>query len=262
MLDACAETPIWSKTDWIEDVKPSTATLISMVASLISQVVEGRSGYSDGALLGRLAVRCLLDDGYIAGTVLKPFTNNWMATFEKCLRNAAAAGDLGEYPTTPHLCAWLLHHIALGLMLHASSRNPIDYKVPKHTVIRETVRFALRGVGLKGRADQPSLQFEVHMRGREMMSRPNFLDLTVSEQTLRCLGQARFKFNSVPRSGVQCSPFETPRKEPVPSPSAALRINFVEGRLLRANGRKKTRKHVLSCVEGSEHRTRDSEVLP
>jgi len=149
MLDACAETPIWSKTDWIEDVKPSTATLISMVASLISQVVEGRSGYSDGALLGRLAVRCLLDDGYIAGTVLKPFTNNWMATFEKCLRNAAAAGDLGEYPTTPHLCAWLLHHIALGLMLHASSRNPIDYKVPKHTVIRETVRFALRGVGLK-----------------------------------------------------------------------------------------------------------------
>jgi len=26
-----------------------------------------------------------------------------------------------------------------------------------------------------------------------MMSRPNFLDLTVSEQTLRCLGQARFK---------------------------------------------------------------------
>ena len=149
MLDACAETPIWSKTDWIEDVKPSTATLISMVASLISQVVEGRSAYSDGALLGRLAVRCLLDDGYTAGTVLKPFTNNWMATFEKCLRNAAAAGDLGGYPTTPHLCAWLLHHIALGLMLHASSRNPIDYKVPKHTLIRETVRFALRGIGLK-----------------------------------------------------------------------------------------------------------------
>ena len=120
-----------------------------MVDSLISQVVDRRSVYFDGAVLGRLAVRCLLDDGHFAGTVLKPFTNNWMATFEKCLRNAAATGDLCEYPTTPHLCAWLLHHIALGLMLHASSRNPIDYKVPKHILIRETVRFALRGIGLK-----------------------------------------------------------------------------------------------------------------
>jgi AcrR family transcriptional regulator len=149
MLRACAETPIWSKSDCIEGVKPSTETLIGMVDSLISQVVEGRSVYFDGAVLGRLAVRCLLDDGDLGRTVLKPFTSKWMATFEKCLKNAAASGDLGEYPTTPHLCAWLLHHIALGLMLHASSRNPLDYKVPKHTVVRETVRFALRGIGLR-----------------------------------------------------------------------------------------------------------------
>jgi hypothetical protein len=72
-----------------------------------------------------------------------------MATFEKCLRNAAASGDLRQDPTTPHLCAWLLHHIALGLMLHVSARNPIDYKVPPDTLVRETVRFALRGIGLK-----------------------------------------------------------------------------------------------------------------
>ncbi|HEY7319213.1 MAG TPA: TetR/AcrR family transcriptional regulator [Candidatus Binatia bacterium] len=152
MLHACAETPIWSKTDCIEGVKPSTATLIVMVDSLISQVVEGRSVYFDGAVLGRLAVRCLLDEGDFGRTVLKPFTNNWMATFEKCLKNAAASGDLREYPTTPHLCAWLLHHIALGLMLHASPRKPVAYKVPKHTLVRETVCFALRGIGLR---DEP-----------------------------------------------------------------------------------------------------------
>jgi AcrR family transcriptional regulator len=149
MLHACAKTPIWSGTDCIEGVKPSTATLIVMVDSLISQVVEGRSVCSDVAVLGRLAVRCLLEDGHFAGTVLKPFTNNWMATFEKCLKNAAASGDLREYPTTPHLSAWLLHHIALGLILHASPRNPIAYKVPTHTLVRETVCFALRGIGLR-----------------------------------------------------------------------------------------------------------------
>jgi AcrR family transcriptional regulator len=146
MLQACAETPIWSKNDCIEGLKPSTATLIVMVDSLISQVVQGRSV---SAVIGRLAVRSLLEDGYFAGTVLKPFTNNWMATFEKCLTNAAVSGDLREYPTTPHLSAWLLHHIALGLILHVSPRNPTDYKVPKHTLVRETVRFALRGIGLR-----------------------------------------------------------------------------------------------------------------
>ena len=149
MLAACAETSIWSKTGWIEDVKPSTASLISMVGSLISQVVEGRSGYSDGAVLGRLAVRCLLEDGHFTGSVLKPFTKNWMATFEKCLKNAAASGDSRQYPTTPHLCAWLIHHIATGLMLHVSPTNPIDYKVPADALLRETVRFTLRGIGLK-----------------------------------------------------------------------------------------------------------------
>jgi AcrR family transcriptional regulator len=148
MLRACAETPIWSKGDCLAGLKPSTATLILMVDSLISQVVERRSVYLDGAVLGRLAVRCLLEDGHFKGTVFKPFTNDWLTTFEKCLKNAAASGELREYPTTPHLCSWLLHHIALGLMLHASARNPTDFKVPKHTLVRETVRFALRGIGL------------------------------------------------------------------------------------------------------------------
>src|SRR5262245_31755354 len=149
MLGACAETPIWSKIDCIEGVKPSTATLIAMIDSLISQVVEGEAVCSQGAVLGRLAIRCLLDDGHLAGEVLKPFTENWMATFEKCLTNAAASGDLRQDPTTPHLGPWLLHHIALGLMLHVSPSNPIDYKVPPDMLVRETVRFALRGIGLK-----------------------------------------------------------------------------------------------------------------
>jgi hypothetical protein len=88
--------------------------------------------------------------------------------FEKCLKNAAASGDLREYPTTPHLCAWLLHHIALGLILHACPRNPIDYKVPIHTLVRETVRFALRGIGL--RKPIKPLQFEFTCRVGDLLA--------------------------------------------------------------------------------------------
>jgi len=149
MLRACAETPIWSETDYIQALPPSTATLIVMVDSLISQVIERRSVYFDGAVLGRLAIRSLLDDGNFGRTVLRPFPNDWVATFEKCLKYAAASGDLRESPTSPQLAAWLLHHIAMGLMLHVAPTSPVGYNVPKQILIETVVRFALRGIGVK-----------------------------------------------------------------------------------------------------------------
>jgi AcrR family transcriptional regulator len=93
-LRVCAETPIWSKTDVMGGLKPSTAALIVMVDSLISQVVEGRSVYFDDAVLEGLAIRSLLDYGDFARAVVKPFTNNWIAAFEKCMKRAAGNGDL------------------------------------------------------------------------------------------------------------------------------------------------------------------------
>jgi TetR/AcrR family transcriptional regulator, transcriptional repressor of aconitase len=149
MLRACAEALVWSESDSIRSLKPSTATLIVMVDSLISQVVERQSLYFDDAVLGRLAIRSLLEDGAFARAILRPFTNNWVAAFEKCLERAAEAGGLRKVSTTPHVCAWLIHHIALGLMLHICPKTPIDYNVPKLTLIQEAVGFALRGIGLK-----------------------------------------------------------------------------------------------------------------
>jgi AcrR family transcriptional regulator len=146
---ACAEAPEWLISNHIRDLEPSTATLVVMIDSLISQVVEPRSVYFDGVVLGRLAIRSLIEDGDFARTMLRPFTNNWVDVFEKCFRSAAESGDLREFPTAPHVGAWLIFHIALGLMLQVSPKTPIDYNVPKHTLVQQAVRFALRGIGLK-----------------------------------------------------------------------------------------------------------------
>jgi AcrR family transcriptional regulator len=148
MLRACAEAQIWSDTESLKAVQPSTVVLITMVESLIRQVIEGRSLYFDDAV-GRLTIRSLLEDGGFARTILKPFMNTWIATFERCLKQAAATGDLAEFPRTPHVRAWLVHHVAFGLMLHVCSETPVDYDVPRPTLIQEAVRFALRGIGLK-----------------------------------------------------------------------------------------------------------------
>ena len=82
--------------------------------------------------------------------LLKLFTNNWGAVFEKSLKGAAASGDLRECPADPNLSAWFVYHIAFGLMLHFfPDTAAIDYNVPKHTLIHDAVCFALRGIGLK-----------------------------------------------------------------------------------------------------------------
>jgi hypothetical protein len=150
MLGASLETPGWLVSNHLEALKPSTATLITMVDSLVSHVLESRSVYVHDGVLGRLAVRSLLEDGASARALLEPFTTNWVAVFEKSLKEAAAAGDLREYPGNSDLCAWFAYHIAFGLMLHFfPDTAAIDYKVPKHTLIQEAVCFALRGIGLK-----------------------------------------------------------------------------------------------------------------
>jgi hypothetical protein len=84
-----------------------------MVHSLMSRVVESRSVYFDDAVLGRLAIRSLLEDGEFVSAILKPFTTRWVGIFQKCLKRAAANGDLREFPITPDLHAWFVHHIAL-----------------------------------------------------------------------------------------------------------------------------------------------------
>ena len=117
---------------------------------LMSQVIERQSVYFDDAVLSRLAVRSLLEDGEFVRSILKPFANDWLAVFEECLKAAAAIGDLCEFPTTPEVGAWFVHHMAFALMLYLCPKTPpIDYNVPKHTLIQQAVCFALRGVGLK-----------------------------------------------------------------------------------------------------------------
>src|SRR5215467_3633916 len=69
MLRACTERAVWSESDSFQRLTPSTATLVIMVNSLMVQVVEGRSAYFDDAVLGRLAIRSLLEDGDFARTI-------------------------------------------------------------------------------------------------------------------------------------------------------------------------------------------------
>jgi AcrR family transcriptional regulator len=150
MLGACAEAPVCIQWNRIRALEPSSATLVIMVHSLMSELVQASSAHVDNGVLGRLAVRSLLEDGEFVRASLKAFASAWVGTFEECLKAAGKFGDLREFPMSHDLRAWFVHHIAFALMLHLYPKvSAIDYKVPKETLIEQAVHFALRGVGLK-----------------------------------------------------------------------------------------------------------------
>ena len=53
MLAAYAEAPVWVKCHCIRALEPSASTLVIMVHSLMSQLVQGRSVHVDNGVLGR-----------------------------------------------------------------------------------------------------------------------------------------------------------------------------------------------------------------
>ena len=77
--------PVWVKCHHTRVLEPSASTVVIMVHSLMSQLVQGRSVHVDNGVLGHLAVRSLLEDGEFARASLKPFTSTWGRCFRRML---------------------------------------------------------------------------------------------------------------------------------------------------------------------------------
>jgi AcrR family transcriptional regulator len=153
MLDACVRGPAFMEFKRILSLEPSTPTLVLMVHFVVSRFVQGGAGDADEKVMDRLSVRSLLDDGAFVRLTHKKFAPAWIAKFEECLEAASKAGDLRETPLRRGLRAWLVHHVAFGLMLHLHPEQPVvDYRLSKQALVEQTVWFALLGAGMKERA--------------------------------------------------------------------------------------------------------------
>ena len=108
---------------------------------------------SDQAILNRLILRSLADDGEFARILLARVGREWIPKVRKCIVAAIAAGDAIEGIVQPRLSGWLTHHVAAMIMLHLlPTASVVDYGMSEDQLVEQTVWFTLRGMGLKEKA--------------------------------------------------------------------------------------------------------------
>ena len=138
-------------------LEPSTETLVRIVHAFYTSLLpeQGLDRSSDQAILARLMFRSLTEDGEFARSFLRRVGSRLIAKLEECILSASRSGDLDEGGdlVPPGPAAWFSHHLVVILMLNHLAQPPIvDYGATPSTVVEQAVRFALRGIGLKGEA--------------------------------------------------------------------------------------------------------------
>jgi AcrR family transcriptional regulator len=154
MQAACCTEEDLGIFERIKALEPSASTLVLMVHFLVSRIVGGcKVPNSDQAILNRLILRSLADDGEFARVLLGRVAREWIPKVEECIAAAIAAGDAVEGIVQPPLSGWLTHHVAAMIMLHLLPRQSVvDYAIPEDQLVEQAVWFSLRGMGLKEKA--------------------------------------------------------------------------------------------------------------
>lgn len=151
MQEACCTEEDLGLFARIKALEPSASTLVLLVHFLVSRIVGGcKVSDSDQAVLNRLILRSLADDGEFARVLLARVGREWIPKVRQCIVAAISAGDAIEGRVQPRLSGWLTHHVAAMIMLHLlPAASVVDYGMSEAQLVEQTVWFALRGMGLK-----------------------------------------------------------------------------------------------------------------
>lgn len=137
-------------TRLFDEATPSTATLVKGVAVLVQAVFAGIGAQQSHEDTKRLVTASLLGDGRLAKAFLDRHVKPWIGVFEKSLQAAQSAGDIEEGIRVGKAEIWFVHHLAHTLHLVSLPEGElVDYGMSRQTLIESTVRFLLRGLGLK-----------------------------------------------------------------------------------------------------------------
>lgn len=135
-------------------LEPSTSGLVLMAYMMVHHIVRGDvDDRLSGDTRHRLIANSLLADSEYARLVYETIFAQVFPKFGACLEAAEAAGDLAPMPVKFENRFWFGQHVAVMLALVSLSGRPaVPYRGSQDEVIRETVWFILRGLGLKDAA--------------------------------------------------------------------------------------------------------------
>ncbi|MDB6064120.1 MAG: transcriptional regulator [Pedosphaera sp.] len=138
----------------LNDLKPSTSTLVHLVYFLMRALVLGRpAGTISWDTRHRLMLKSLLEDGAYARSLYNNRFEHFCSRMEACLDAATAAGDVVKSPVSKRNRAYFAQNFGAWLaILHLPGNPPIDYKVSSEALLDQAVSFTLRGMGVTDKA--------------------------------------------------------------------------------------------------------------
>ncbi|MBE7213457.1 MAG: TetR/AcrR family transcriptional regulator [Gluconacetobacter diazotrophicus] len=134
----------------LDGASPSTETLVLGVAVLVQAVFPGIGSRQSHDDTKRLVTSSLLDDGRFATAFLRRHVQPWIELFALSLRAARQGGDVEDGVRASTAEVWFVHHLANTLHLVAlPGDGVVEYGLTRDELVTSTVRFLLRGLGLK-----------------------------------------------------------------------------------------------------------------
>jgi AcrR family transcriptional regulator len=135
----------------IEALPDDTATLVLAVYLVMRNIELNSLPGGPQHDVPRLTLRSLLTDGEFARVFINSAAAHFLAKLERCVRAAAAAGDLQDPVEDALAGAYLAHHLAAAIVFYRLPGGAVvDYPggADPERLFDLSVRFALRGLGL------------------------------------------------------------------------------------------------------------------
>jgi AcrR family transcriptional regulator len=153
---SCCNEQDHGRFERLKALEPSASTLVLMVYFLVSRILGARSARNDEqAIQHRLMVHSLAEDGEFARLRLRRLASNWIPKVEDCIRAAVEAGDAVSGAVRPRMAGWFAHDLAIAVMTNLLPDKPVvNYGLSHEKLVKQTVWFSLRGMGLKEEAIQ------------------------------------------------------------------------------------------------------------
>ncbi|CAN5483353.1 TetR/AcrR family transcriptional regulator [soil metagenome] len=151
MMMACCSQEEIDRFERLRELEPSTTTLVLMVHNLVSFFLDRTGDLNpELAIQDRMLLRSLAEDGEFARHVYAKLSSSWLPGIVACLKASNRAGDTIQQESKPDAMGWFLHSLPLIIHMLLLPANPIvNFHVRNKALVEQTVRFLLRGVGLK-----------------------------------------------------------------------------------------------------------------
>lgn len=135
-------------------LKPSTEWLICWTHVWAHRFLflDGSEQQEDLRNIHRLILNSLKEDGEFARRVFKKVVQEQLVDFQTAYEAAKSAGDIAPGIVDPTNVFWFVHNtIVMTAYTSLPARATIDYMGTNEQLVRQTVVFVLRGLGMKDR---------------------------------------------------------------------------------------------------------------